>query len=239
MSKTAADMARIAREVVAGRKRGLEKVTINGVEFNTLEKGWCSKYVRQVHEATTGRAAPWPGWFAVWTERNLHRGGYRVANPQVGDIVCFNAAEYARLGRERVWDAKDPQNIRDWGAQGHIGILVGDGLVAENTSSAKRGDPRAAGTKLTPLDQIGASRISGYYAVLPTVSESAKDEDVSVTYEWDDADMNERLKRILTLEGRIIGDRLWVPARDTFEALGYEVDAKKLKAEGQVIVRGR
>lgn len=235
MSKTAADMARIAREVVAGRKRGLEKVTINGVEFNTLEKGWCSKFVRQVHEATTGRAAPWPGWFAVWTERNLHRGGYRVVNPQVGDIVCFNAAEYARLGRERVWNAKDPQNIRDWGAQGHIGILVGDGLVAENTSSAKRGDPRAAGTKLTPLDQIGASRISGYYAVLPTVSEAPAEEGVKVVYQTEQDGL--LVSSVLTAEGRIIGDRLWVPLRDVGEGLGHVVDARKLKGDGLVIIR--
>lgn len=232
MAKTAADMARIAREVVAGRKRGLQFVTINGVDFNTLERGWCSKYVRQAHHAVTGVEWPtWAGLFAVWTERNLARMGARVSQPNPGDIVCFNATEYARLGRDRIWNAA-AQSIRDWSAQGHIGVWVGNGEVAENTASGTRGDPRAAGTKISKLSEIGAHRVSGCYAVLPTVSEAPEEDAVKLLHETEEG------INLLTAEGRIIGDRLWVPARNVLESLGYTVDATKLKAQGQVIVRG-
>lgn len=159
----------VARRVVAARKAGNQYVAINKTRFNTLEKGWCARFVRQVHEAacnladgimTSSHGGP-HACCASATEVNLRGSGYKVASAVPGAIVCFNnpasGGKCSTCGR----------------AVGHIGIYLGDGLVAENTSSAKRGDPRAAGTKITKLSDIGASRVSGYYAVLPAAAGAA------------------------------------------------------------------
>jgi hypothetical protein len=159
----------VARRVVAARKAGQRSVTINKTKFDTVASGWCTQFVREAHEAACNVAegalmSHHGGPFACCasaTEVNLRGSGYKVASAVPGSIVCFNnpasGGACKTCGR----------------AVGHIGIYLGDGLVAENTSSAKRGDPRAAGTKITKLSDIGASRVSGYYAMLPAAAGSA------------------------------------------------------------------
>ena len=162
-----ADAARIAREVVAGRKHG-RHVRIGQHSFDTTPKrqngsprGMCSRFVRQVLEEAMGLAEGKLGsgnggvmaCCAAGSEARMKERGYRVRDPAPGDVICFkpNGPRCKTCGRQ----------------VGHIGLWLGDGMVAENTSSGRRGNPRAAGTKITSLSAIGASRVSGYYAVLP------------------------------------------------------------------------
>jgi hypothetical protein len=63
---------------------------------------------------------------------------------------------------------------------GHIVCFLGDGLVAENTSSTQRGDPRPAGAKISNLSDVDpdGSRRTGVYRVeqeLPQESWAAGD----------------------------------------------------------------
>jgi len=162
---TCADIVRIAKEAVNSRISGLSKCTINGVNFNLLEKAMCSKFVRQVHHAATGVEFPnWAGLFAVWTERELVRRNHKVTKPFPGCIVCFNQDLYVNHG-EKIWDYTQKQ-IQDNKLYGHIGILLDNDMVAENTSSGNRGTPTAPGTKITPISAIGKGRVSGYYCVV-------------------------------------------------------------------------
>lgn len=167
---TKADVARIAREVCAEFEAGNRGRYHTGpATHNLWERGWCSKFVRKACYAVTG--IEWPGWagrFATWTERNLTQQGYATDNPQAGDIVCFNALTYQRCGRYAVW-GWPAWKVKQQRAVGHIGVALGDGDFAENTSSESRGP----GFVISTFAQIGEQRISGVFSVLPAAPDEA------------------------------------------------------------------
>ena len=105
-----------------------------------IEKGYCNRFVRQCFETALGMT-PFSWYFGAAKAKDTlaKLAPYEVAKPEAGDIVGWSG---------------DP---------GHIAIVLGDVygdgrfLVAENTSSSSRGEPRAAGTKLTRLSSIRAA----------------------------------------------------------------------------------
>lgn len=175
---TKADVVRIARAAVQHRRNGAQTYTVGRVTLNLTQGGMCARFVRQVHEAALGLSEfAWqyraPNAFEM--ERNLRAAGLRTSNPQPGDVACFNTA------------GTPP---------GHIGIYLGNGEVAENTSSGSRGDPRAPGTKISTLASMGgAARVSGYYAVLPAAVEEAP---VNEPSPWAKADWAEATRLGIT-----------------------------------------
>lgn len=147
--------ADVAEEVVRARKAGYARATVNGVEFNTEEAGWCSRFVRLCHLAA--RLLPPGDEFGPFsccahsTAQHLQGAGRRVQSPSRGDVVAFTSPESGQRCRtcgQAVW---------------HAGIYLGEGRVAENTSSGSRGDPRAPGTKVSALAEVGLSRVWGYF----------------------------------------------------------------------------
>lgn len=151
MMATVTDVRRIAREAVAARVAGESRVTIGTQTFDLTEGGMCLRFVRQCEEAAQGlQPHDWrfDSRYAVWADYKLRRAGLEVADHEHADIVCFN------------------RGASEQDTPGHIGIYLGDGLVAENTISARRGQPRAAGTKLTALADIGPERAM-FFATLP------------------------------------------------------------------------
>jgi hypothetical protein len=151
MGKTVDDVRRVAREVVAARVAGKTSHQIGSVKFDLTESSMCLRFVRECHEAALGlheqewayRAA-----YAIQTDYMLRRAGLGADHPEHADVVCFNKG-HSELARP-----------------GHIGIYLGDGLVAENTVNGKRGTPRARGTKISTLDEIGRSRAM-FFQTLP------------------------------------------------------------------------
>ena len=154
----------IAVQAAEAHADGRRDTTIAGHEFRVgpvygadgKAKGYCARLVRQVHEAALGlgeyewafRAAN-----AREMEANLERAGLQVDKPEPGDIVCFN---------------------KNGGTYGHIGIWLGDGKIAENTSAGNRGKPREPGTKITPLSATLKKRVSGYYAAMPAAKDKPR-----------------------------------------------------------------
>jgi hypothetical protein len=145
---TKVDVVRIARQAVAQRLAGDTSWEHNGVKFDLDAGGYCARFVRQCHDAALGQGE------MVWAYKSptawdmeivLRAAGLRTSNPQPGDILCINGAGCR---------------------PGHIGIYLGNGEYAENTSSSTRGNPRAAGTKISPISAV-ADRVTGYYAALP------------------------------------------------------------------------
>ncbi len=144
---TGNDVADIAEQVVAARRRGLTSFKVGKVTLNLTESGMCARFVRQCHEAAMGQGEqtwPYRGDRALAVNANLLAAGLGVGDRRRGDVICFVGGEY-----------------------GHIVIWLGDGMVAENTISGKRGNPRDPGTKITPLVEIGTARIIGWYRPLP------------------------------------------------------------------------
>jgi len=142
---TTADVARIARAAGEAGDRGEGHLKIEHVEFDLDATGWCARFVRQVHEAALGLPPfgwPWSSDTARHMEDKLVANHKRTDEPVPGDIIAMN---------------------RGTGRRGHIGIWLGDGLLAENTSSI----PRNPGTSISKLSEI-AHEVSGYYRVLPT-----------------------------------------------------------------------
>jgi len=137
-------VADVARRAVEARTHGEHRYSEGGHTFLLDRGGMCARFVRQCCEVAAG-LPPFGIWFAAPTarkmEENLRAGGKAVPNLQTGDIIGFNRQSYPA---------------------GHIGIFIGDGHVAENTSSDERGDPRAAGTKITPLSAL-LGKVSGYF----------------------------------------------------------------------------
>ena len=157
MSVARHTVADIAEQVVAARRAGNASATLHGVKFDLTEIGWCSKFVRQAHEAALGHSMSTNdggpcACCAAATEVNLRGEGFALGQPDRGAIVCFN---HPPQGKKCKWCGR---------RVGHIGICLGNDLIAENTSANNRGDPRAAGTKISPLASIGPSRVSGYYS---------------------------------------------------------------------------
>jgi len=235
---TNADAARIARAAAYAHERdGLSYITINGETFDLLERGWCSRFVRKVCAAVTGiEWPPWAGRFAVWTERNLTQQGFSVDEPEPGDLVCFNAVTYHKFGRHAVW-GWPAWKVKANGAVGHIGIFLGDGLFAENTSSS-----RGPGTVISDLSRM-ASRISGYYRPLRSAQKPFRVEYVGTYLREEDAELRDghtwvRLGAVLRIEDYLtslpeppVGRHMvWRPElRKTFVKVGHveTVEGKK------------
>ena len=170
MQGTIADIAKVARDAGAAGDLGRTAITINGIKFDLDERGACSRFVRQVHEAA--RSGP-PGCefdyqggrfgcCAAKTEHTLKAAGLNVVgDPQPGAIVCFNqppsGSRCKHCGR-RV---------------GHIAVYLGEGLIAENTSSLSRGP----GTHIHHLTEDLRRRVSGYYYALPIAAVEEPDTD--------------------------------------------------------------
>jgi len=141
----AADVAEAVCKLYAQGKRGT--FIFNGLSFELTDVARCSEFVRECVEASYGKgpfALPYWGGTARETEKKLRAAGKWTLGPERGDIVCF-----------------DVGNAGQWG---HIGLCLGNGLFAENTSSKVRG-PGFVVSRLA--DMARAGRISGYYSVLP------------------------------------------------------------------------
>ena len=145
---TIADVARIARQAGQAGKEGGQTIVIGGVTFNLRERGYCARFVRICHEAASGlRPFEWP--FAAANarqmEQKLRANGKGVDDPLPGDVVALN---------------------HNTGSNGHIGIYLGSGKFAENTSSTVRGP----GTTISNLAQM-SGRVTGYYRALPVAAQ--------------------------------------------------------------------
>lgn len=160
----------VARLVVARRKKGQGVVLVRVRDEDRLTKfqagtvwrngravGYCTRFIRQVHECALG-LAPYEWAYraadARQLESNLERAGLRIDKPEPGDVVCLNDDSSGRYG--------------------HVAILVDKGLLAENTSSGRRGNPREPGTKLTPFGARLKKRVTGYYATMPASKEELR-----------------------------------------------------------------
>jgi hypothetical protein len=155
---TKADVAAVAEQAQAQRLAGDSTWTHNKVVFHLNETGACARFVRQCHEAALGTGEfTWQfiAGNARQMEAKLKAAKTAIASPQPGDVVAMNNVSA---------DA------------GHVGIYLGDvnGVesIAENTSSSKRGNPRAAGTKISPLSAV-KTEITGYYAPMPAAAADA------------------------------------------------------------------
>jgi hypothetical protein len=144
--------AQVAEAIVARRRAGDANATINGVEFNLIEKGMCSRFVRQCHQAA-GLPTGLFGCCANTTGDNLKQYGKRVQVPRCGDITVFSNNGYTcSICKQPVY---------------HIAVYLGGAMYAENTSSGSRGDPRKAGTKISTFDEIGRDRVWGHFSLQP------------------------------------------------------------------------
>ena len=147
---TTEDVRRIARE--AGEAGDANKgvyIPAGYGPMNLRATGWCTRFVRQVHEAALGLeyrlAGPYPWEYAapnaIELEARLKAGGCKVDDPEPGDVICIN---------------------RNSGEFGHVGIYLGGGKLAENTSSKSRGP----GTTISDLNDV-ANRITDVYRAVP------------------------------------------------------------------------
>jgi hypothetical protein len=126
---------------------------VTAQRFALREGGYCARFVRQVFETACAlKGHTWRFGAASALEmceamRAVGRkvGIISVSDLMPGDVVGIN---------------------RNSGQYGHIAIYVGlvesVPTIAENTSSATRGNPRRPGTKLTPYADI-AARVTGVY----------------------------------------------------------------------------
>jgi hypothetical protein len=138
------DVARVAEAAGRAGDAGKSRYEHNGIIFDLDERGYCARFVRQVHEAALNTGAwNWPhnAPHARAMERKLEAAGLRVTDPKPGDIVAVNGGG---------------------GQYGHIAIFIGGGRIAENTSSTSRGP----GTTISALSDV-ASRVTGYYRAAP------------------------------------------------------------------------
>ena len=139
----AAEVAETICRLFDEGKRGT--YTLGGISFELTDVAYCSEFVRECTEAANGtgpHSLPYWGGTARETEAKLIAQNKRVGEGKRGRIVCFNKG--------------------DAGKWGHIGICLGNGLFAENTSSKTRGP----GFVISRLSDM-RDRISGYYEVLP------------------------------------------------------------------------
>jgi hypothetical protein len=156
---TSEEVAQIARQAAEAHAHGERNVTIHSTEFDLATGGWCLRFVGRSHTAAARKNGaqisdldfdrfPWFARYASEACHSLLRGGSGLygaygptTSPVPGDVVCLSPG---------------------YTAPGHIGIFLGRGLFAENTSSTSRGP----GTVISSLDDV-ASRIQGYARVLP------------------------------------------------------------------------
>lgn len=119
----------------------------SGVTTQTLDLatgGYCCRFVRQCFETALGmREFQW-----LFGSPSAKQTGEKMKAADVGRVSAGLVA-----GDVLVW-------YEGSGPYGHIAIYLGDvygdgrKLVAENTSSGKRGFPQAPGTKVTRLSSM-------------------------------------------------------------------------------------
>lgn len=204
---TAAEVAEeVCRRFAAG-ERG--QFWINRISFELTDVAYCSEFVRECCEAAAGSGAftlPYFGGTARETERKLRAAGKTVGEAKRGNIVCFNAG-----------------NAGTWG---HIGLALGGGLYAENTSSKTRG-PGFVVSKLADV----AGRVSGIYQILP-----ARKAEPTV---------NTNEPKIILLPGSQVidchaelqGGTTRCDLRALAEGLGYQVVDSHLQTQGKLYLR--
>ncbi len=169
--------------------------------LNLVQGGMCARFVRQVHETSLG-LLPFSWEFAAPCARDMvtrmrHDGKLiNTGDRRPGDVLQIGT-----------------------GYPGHVAIYVGDvdgvECIAENTSDQVRGNPRAAGTKLTPWSTL-SSRVTGVFRLCVVADADEPDGIKLVLQSGDEA-------TVLTTGGMLVGDTLLVPAREVGEALGYTV----------------
>ena len=124
-----------ALQAVSARQKGKQAFIAGGQTFDLEKGGYCNRFIRQSVETALG-LKPFKWYFGDATARKtldklapyvLPKG----AKLQAGDIIGW-------------YDGSGPY--------GHIALYIGTEkkLIAENTS-AKRGDPKPPGTKVTRL----------------------------------------------------------------------------------------
>jgi hypothetical protein len=206
---TQASVAEVARRVVAARKAGRRTYTEGSATFVLDEGGYCARFVRQCCEVAAGLPA-FGLWFAAPTarqmEENLRAAGKRVSDLQDGDIIACNNQTHRA---------------------GHIAIFLGDGEVAENTVSGARGDPRAPGTKISPLAAL-LPVVSGYYRPFAPSAQEAAPRLVLLDPHG--------TPQVIECNLRVEGSVSRVDLRAVAEALGFEV-IDHLSDQGKVYVK--
>lgn len=199
---TAAEVAEyICARFAAGYRGGL---TLGGCHFELTDIAMCSEFARECCEAAAGtgdHSLPHFGGDARETEARLAARGTTVANhcAERGDVVCFNRG-----------------NAGKWG---HIGLYLGSGLFAENTSSKTRGP----GFVISKMQDM-SGRISGFYNILPA-RPASKPHDPPL--------LMDNAKTIC--EGRMIDGKLWTPTRKTLQAAGKDVKWDGEQGKGYII----
>lgn len=154
--------------------------------------GWCWRFIRQLFEVALG-LQPGTWEFASASAKQtltlMHQAGRDCSAPLLpGDIAGIRG-----------------------GTWGHIALYLGDGLVAENTSSDSRGKPRRAGTKITPYSDL-SGRVTETYRLGLVQSSS-----ITITWEGSAGPL------VLSRNGRMDGDVCVAPVREMAEALGFTV----------------
>lgn len=161
------DLATTAETVVAARVRGDTETTLNGVTFDLETGGMCSRFVRQCHQAA-GLPTDAFGCCAHTSGQHLKGAGKQLSTLVRGAVMVFsNSGPACSSCGQAVW---------------HIGIYLGNGRVAENTSSGKRGEPRPAGTKISALSDIDpdGSRLWGLFSVTNIKPDAYRDRPITV-----------------------------------------------------------
>jgi hypothetical protein len=156
---TNADVARIARIVCQQRQRGMLRHQIRQVVFDLRQVGRCAQFVRECHEAALGLAEytwEYRAPSAAMMECKLKAAGLAVAIPEPGDIVAVNGGVPPERWDDWAWQKAE-------GRYGHIAIFLGEGSMAENTSSRQRGPGHVISPRAAVQD-----RITGYYRALPS-----------------------------------------------------------------------
>jgi len=160
---TAAERRRVVRfalQAIYARAEGKVRIVLgSGASAQTLRlnavydeagkvQGYCARFVRQIHETALGlRAGDWPLAAGSARDMTAKLEAYRVpvAQRKPGDIVGIhkNSGRYGHIAI-------------------YLGVLDGKEVIAENTSSGKRGWPGKAGTKMTRWSELEA-RVTGVY----------------------------------------------------------------------------
>jgi len=155
------DVVEVEKDIVDYRVAGGTWATLHGVDFVTRDKpprslltapGMCSAFQRVSHECA-GQDTSCFSCCATSTGQHLKGAGKSVGAMKPGTMLVFSGGGACGICHQPV---------------GHIALYIGrDGngrdICAENTSSASRGTPRAAGCKISLLDEIGRGRLTGMY----------------------------------------------------------------------------
>jgi hypothetical protein len=145
--------AAVAEAVVARRRVGDTSVRCNGVDFDTEERGYCERFNRLTHIAAHVEWDGWDGCCCAYRAgqllnddgKHVDRMTTGVYRPQSDDIIVFGP-----VGMRCSVCGQDA---------GHVVVCLGQDaqgnvMVAENTSSKTRGNPRKAGTKISFLREV-------------------------------------------------------------------------------------